>query len=132
MVRNGEQFRVYGPKVVASREPLSDGALLSRGVIISLLPTNDDLPPLNDAEMARIRDEFQGKLLTYRGTNFQAVSSSRIASDLLRDLTPARSRSLARLHSRCLGMEHLRGFSWHCGRRTKMRALNDLSSPSGW
>ena len=47
-MRDGQPFATYGLKIISSRQPPSDAALLSRGLILSMLPTDDELMPLDD------------------------------------------------------------------------------------
>ena len=72
---NGQGFSTCCPKVVASRQPLGEAALLSRGLIVSLLPTDDDLLPLDQAAMTQITADLQGKLLMFRLQNLHALKN---------------------------------------------------------
>jgi hypothetical protein len=93
--RNGQRFSAYGLKAIATRQPLGDSALLSRGLIVSILPTEDDLLPLDEATMQKIGDEYQAKLLTYRLTNHAAVKHFLMPSGTLQGLSP-RMKQIAR------------------------------------
>jgi hypothetical protein len=74
-MRDGIPFATYGLKIISSRQPPSDAALLSRGLIVSMLPTNEELTPLDDATLQRIAKEFQAKLLTFRLNNRGVVKN---------------------------------------------------------
>jgi hypothetical protein len=93
--RNGQRFVIYGPKIVATRQPVSDAALMSRGLTVSLLPTKQDLLPLDDAAMKQIAAELQPKLLMFRLQNFSSIKNSRISPDLPPGMTP-RAKQVAR------------------------------------
>jgi hypothetical protein len=71
--RNGQQFSTYGLKVIASRQPCNDAALLSRGLAISMLPAEEDTPPLDEAVMRALEKEWQPKLCMFRLQNFEIV-----------------------------------------------------------
>jgi len=92
--RNGQRFSNYGMKVIASRQPLGDTALLSRGVIVSLLPADDDLLPLDESASQQIAEEFQAKLLTFRLKNHPAVKNFRTPSNAMLGLSP-RTKQIA-------------------------------------
>jgi hypothetical protein len=103
--RNGRLFTNYGLKIIASRQPLADAALSSRGLIISLLPSMSYTPPLDDATLQNIEQEFQRKLLMFRLQNHAAVKTFSNYPNTLNDLSP-RMRQIARaLVSPLLGVE---------------------------
>jgi hypothetical protein len=95
---NGQFFSPYCMKVISTRQPLGDIALLSRGLTISMLPTKEDTPPLNKAAMKRLEEEFQPKLCMFRLQNYVAVenfSNSPIDFDGLSPHTWQIARALA-------------------------------------
>jgi hypothetical protein len=93
--RNGRRFSTYCLKVMASRQPPGDVALSSRVLIVSMLPTEEDTLPLNEAAMHEIENEFQAKLLTYRLKNYFAVKNFRTPPNSLLGLSP-RMQQIAR------------------------------------
>ncbi|MFY9528454.1 MAG: hypothetical protein WBC04_13465 [Candidatus Acidiferrales bacterium] len=93
--RNAQRFSTYCLKVIASRQPLGDAALLSRGLIVSLLPADDDLLPLNEVAAQQIEKEYQPKLLLFRLKNHIAVKNFGIAPNALQGLS-ARTKQIAR------------------------------------
>jgi hypothetical protein len=93
--RNGQRFSTYGLKVIGSREPIGDPALLSRGPIVSLLPADDDLLPLDEAAMQQIAREYQAMLLTFRLKNHLAVKNFRMPPNALQGLS-GRTKQIAR------------------------------------
>lgn len=103
--RNGRPFSNYGLKVIASRQPLADAALLSRGLTVSLLPTKCDTPPLDEATLQKVEQEFQRKLCMFRLQNHAAVKNFANSPDTFNGLSP-RMRQIARaLASPLLGVE---------------------------
>lgn len=94
-VRNGKLFSTYGLKIVASREVPRDAALISRCVIVSMLPTANETRPLDDVAMRHIAQQFQPELLMYRFANYSRVKSFRLTSSAPADLTP-RMKQVAR------------------------------------
>lgn len=52
----------------------TDGALASRAVLISMLPTHRSLPELDPATQEKIGKEFQGQFLDYRSRNYSRIS----------------------------------------------------------
>jgi len=93
--RNGQRFLTYGLKVIASRQPVADTALLSRGPIINLLPTDDDSLPLDEGAMQQIAKQYQAKLLMFRLKNHMAVKKFRLPPNALQGLSP-RTKQIAR------------------------------------
>ncbi len=87
-VRNGKLFSTYGLKIVASRDVPRDAALLSRCIIVSMLPSRKETQPLDDIAMCQIAHRFQPELLMFRFTNYSAVKSFRLPSGMLQDITP--------------------------------------------
>lgn len=93
--RNGRPFSNYGLKIIASRQPLADAALLSRGLTISLLPNTGDTPSLDEATLQRIEQEFQRKLCMFRLQNHAAVKNFSNSPNAFDGLSP-RMRQIAR------------------------------------
>ena len=87
-VRNGKLFSTYGLKIIASRDVPRDAALLSRCVIVSMLPTGNETQPLDDVAMHQIAQQFQPEMLMFRLTNYSRVKSFRLPSSALYDFTP--------------------------------------------
>jgi hypothetical protein len=94
-VRNGVGFSTYGLKAFSSRQPLSDAALLSRGLIISMAPTSFDTQPLREAAMRELESEFQPRLCMLRFQNHSAVRNQYASAIDLRGLSP-RMKQIAR------------------------------------
>jgi hypothetical protein len=82
-------------KIIASRQPLADAALSDRGLIISLLPDKCDNPPLDEATLQKVEQEFQSKLCMFRLQNYAAVKNFSNFPSTLNDLSP-RLRQIAR------------------------------------
>jgi hypothetical protein len=93
--RNGRPFSNYGLKIIASRQPLADAALSNRGLTISLLPTKCDTPPLDEATLQKVEQEFQRKLCMFRLQNYAAVKNFSNSPNDFNDLSP-RMRQIAR------------------------------------
>jgi hypothetical protein len=74
-IRNGQRFETYGLKIISSRQPPSDVALLSRGFVVPMLPAADEVAQLCQETAERIAKEFQAKLLRFRLTNYSAVKN---------------------------------------------------------
>jgi hypothetical protein len=86
-------------------QPLADAALASRGLVISLLPTKSDTPPLDEATLQKIEQEFQRKLCMFRLQYHAAVKNFSKSPNSFNDLSP-RMRQIARaLVSPFLGVE---------------------------
>ena len=71
--RAGKPYSTFCAKVISSRQGPTDGALASRALFISMLPTHRSLPELDQATQEKISKEFQGQLLDYRLQNYLAV-----------------------------------------------------------
>jgi hypothetical protein len=93
--RNAIPFSTYGMKIIASRQPVADAALSSRGLVISLLPDKCESPPLDEATLQKIEQEFQSKLCLFRLQNYAAVKNFSIPPSTLNVLSP-RMRQIAR------------------------------------
>ena len=87
-VRNGKLFSTYGLKIIASRDVPRDAALLSRCVIVSMLPSRKETQPLDDIAMCQIEHRFQPELLMFRFTNYSSAKSFQLPSGMLQDITP--------------------------------------------
>ncbi len=93
-VRNGRLFTTYGFKIIATRHLPSDAALASRAIVVSLLPTVNELEPLTRDAMHRLAREFQPQLLRFRLTRYPIVRGFRMEPGRLAGMMP-RSRQLA-------------------------------------
>lgn len=83
IIRNGGIIDLFSAKVICSREPLRDPLLASQALQITLPPTCQQLPFLENVDCMQIADEFQPKLLMYRLTNYGKVRTPEIdVSDL--------------------------------------------------
>jgi hypothetical protein len=87
-VRNGQLFSTYGLKIIASREVPRDTALLSRCVIVPMLPSGNETLPVDDIAMRQIAQQFQSEMLMFRFANYSSVKSFRAPSSALEDFTP--------------------------------------------
>jgi hypothetical protein len=94
-VRNGRYFSTYCMKVIASRQPLGDAALMSRGLVISMMPTEAETLPLDEVAMQNLEREFQPKLCMFRLKNYRAVKNFQVPSSDLQGLSP-RMKQIAR------------------------------------
>jgi len=86
--RNGKLFATYGMKIIASREVPRDAPLLSRCVVVSMLPSGNETQPFDDVAIRQIAERFQPELLMFRFTNYSTVKSFRLPSGTLQDFTP--------------------------------------------
>jgi len=103
--RNGRPFSNYGLKIIASRQPLADAALLSRGLIISLLPTKSETPPLDEATLQKVEQKLQRKLCMFRLQNHAAVKNFSNFPDTFNGLSPRMRQITRALLSPLLGVE---------------------------
>jgi hypothetical protein len=94
-LRNGHGFSTYGPKIIASRQPPEDSALLSRGVIVNLLPDDEDRERLDEATIQELIFENQSQLLMCRLKYFEAVKNYCLPPGELHGLCP-RTKQIAR------------------------------------
>jgi len=92
--RQGKLFSTFGSKALSSRQVSPDAALSSRAIVIGLLPTQENLLPLDEVAKELIAGEFQRKLLMFRLRNHSSVKKFRLPFENLKDLTP-RIRDLA-------------------------------------
>ena len=63
---NGSAFENFGPKVIASRVPLDDAALVSRNINIVMTSSGRDVPSLDSDAEAELSDELQSMLEMFR------------------------------------------------------------------
>jgi hypothetical protein len=91
--RAGKPYSTFCAKVISSRQGPTDGALASRAVLISMLPTHRSLPELDPATQEKIGKEFQSQFLDYRLQNYSRISTK--VTFEMPDFTP-RMRDLAR------------------------------------
>jgi hypothetical protein len=91
-IRGGKLYDTFCPKVISSRIATADGALASRAVFISMIPTGRFLPELGLSTQEEIANQLHGQFFRYRLENY-----SRALSDGLSklDFVP-RMRDLAR------------------------------------
>jgi hypothetical protein len=93
-IRGGRLYDTFCPKVISSRTATADGALASRAVFISMMPTNRFLPELDCFSQGAIADQIQGQCLRYRLANYsralpKGVSKRADFLPRMRDLTRA-------------------------------------------
>ena len=81
--RGSRGYDVFGLKAIASRRGTGDAALASRGLIVTMQPTNKILPALDPKVLAEIADRLQPKLLTFRLENYARVKPVTLASSCL-------------------------------------------------
>lgn len=91
--RAGKPYSTFCPKVISSRPGVPDGALASRSIFISILPTRRSLPVLDPVTQDKLAKEFQGLFMDYRLQNYSRILAP-VTLDLFH-LTP-RMRDLAR------------------------------------
>ena len=70
-IRNGQRFSTFCFKVLASRLPPADGALVSRSLFVSMRPATKSLEALDESAQRRIIEEFQPRLLALRLENLR-------------------------------------------------------------
>ena len=75
VVRNGRVFDPFAFKILTSRYLPNDPALVSRAIVVTMLPAGKELAPLTMDELRRITDKFQPPLLMYRFQHHAAVRS---------------------------------------------------------
>ena len=95
-VRNGELFSTYSFKIISSRQTPQDGALASRAITISMLPTDRESQPLDQSALRQLKDEFQPRLLSFRFAMRPAIEEFQGRHWDLSDMTP-RMRQIARV-----------------------------------
>jgi energy-coupling factor transporter ATP-binding protein EcfA2 len=83
--RASRAYDVFGPKIIASREAPSDGALKSRGLLVVARPESRDLLELTPRALAEIQRRLQPKLMGLRLENYARAmyrESTKSASSL--------------------------------------------------
>jgi len=104
VLRNGKAFDSFGPKVIASRVPQDDAALVSRNINIIMTPSARDVQFDLDAE-EKLADALQPVLQSFRFLHYARVSASQNAGF---QKFPPRLRDSARaLAAAMLGNEKL-------------------------
>jgi len=104
LLRNGDRpgadiyvgarrYRTFCPKVICSRVPLDDAALSSRAIHITMLPTAESLPTLDQRAENKISTELQPKLERFRLEHYHDM---RIAREQDLDGLSPRMREIAR------------------------------------
>jgi hypothetical protein len=92
-IRGGKLYDTFGPKVIASRVATADGALASRAVFISMMPTSRFLRELDRSGQEAIANQLQGQFLRHRLENYSRPLSDGLSKRA--DFVP-RMRDLAR------------------------------------
>jgi hypothetical protein len=72
-IRNGQRFSTFCFKVLASRQPPTDGALSSRSLFVSMRPTTKSLPVLDARAQLQIIQKFQSRMLAFRLENLSQM-----------------------------------------------------------
>lgn len=93
-MRGGKLYDTFCPKVISSRIATADGALASRAVFISMLPTSRFLPELERSTQEGIANQFQNQFQRYRLENYSRPLSDGLSKRTdfvprMRDLTRA-------------------------------------------
>jgi hypothetical protein len=96
-IRGGKLYDTFCPKVISSRIATADGALASRAVFISIMPSSRFLPELERSTQEGIANQFQGQFLGYRLENYSRALSDGLSKRAdfvprMRDLTRALGR----------------------------------------
>ncbi len=65
-IRNGQAYRTFGAKILASRQPPPDAALRSRAVFIPTLPTDREVLRFDSEQASNLKARFQNRLLGFR------------------------------------------------------------------
>jgi hypothetical protein len=105
ILSNGRAFENFGPKVIASRVPLDDAALISRSIHIVMTPSDRDVPSLDRAAEEKLSDAMQPMLEMFRLVHYVRVVASQRPGFLK---FPPRLRDNARaLAAGMLGNEEL-------------------------
>ena len=74
---NGRAFENFGPKVIVSRIPVDDAALVSRNINIAMKPSDRDMPPLDLSAEEKLADALQPMLETCRLLHYHKVVAAR-------------------------------------------------------
>lgn len=69
-IRGGKLYDTFCPKVISSRIATADGALASRAVFISMMPTSRFFPELDRSSQEAIAKQFLDRFLRYRLENY--------------------------------------------------------------
>lgn len=93
VLRHGKAYDLFGPKIIVSRQEPSDSALASRALFVAIRPSNRDFPPLDEASLSKIADQFQPRLFAFRLRNYSHAVSSELAAN---GLSP-RMKDIARV-----------------------------------
>jgi hypothetical protein len=102
---NGRAFENFGPKVIASRVPCDDAALVSRSISVVMSPSGRDVPLLDLDTEQELSDAMQPMLEMFRLKNYSRVVPSQHPAFLK---FPPRLRDNARaLAAPMLGNEEL-------------------------
>jgi len=77
-------YRVFGPKLIATRSPFKDEALESRCLTTEMMPlTRQDIPRLLPPSFAAEVDNLRSQLLTFRLGNLLKLKGRTFGNDLL-------------------------------------------------
>jgi len=76
VLSNGKAFENFGPKVIASRLPLNDAALLSGTIQIVMTPSDCYLPSVDLEAEQQLADAVQPILETFRLLHYEKVAPS--------------------------------------------------------
>jgi hypothetical protein len=79
----GELVDSFGAKVLCSRQPASDSALLSRAFHLSMIPSGKSLPALDEETVQRIASDFQARFLMFRLQHYREYRPTPIDRSLL-------------------------------------------------
>ena len=92
-IRGGKLHDTFCPKVISSRIATADGALASRAVFISIMPSGRFLPELDRSTQEKLANQFQGQFFGYRLENYSRPLSDGLSKldfvPRMRDLTRA-------------------------------------------
>ena len=92
-IRGGKLYDTFCPKVISSRIATADGALASRAIFISMMPTSKFLPELDRSSQEVIANQLQDLFLRYRLENYSRPLPEGVSKRA--DFVP-RMRDLAR------------------------------------
>jgi hypothetical protein len=95
VLRHGRAYDLFGPKVIVSRQEPPDAALASRALFVAIRPCNRDLPPLDEASLSKLADQFQPRLFAFRLRNYSQTRSSELAANGLSPRMKDIARALA-------------------------------------
>ncbi len=80
---NGKAFENFGPKVIASRVPLDDTALVSRTINIVMTPSDRHVPSLDPDAEEKLADALQPMLEMFRLLHYVRVVASQYPGFLI-------------------------------------------------